>query len=194
MAELLQEDYDLQIREQQVADQAASGDPQVIGQIYALYHDRLCRFIGGKFGADHAEDVVQETYARAMIAIEDRRYENQGQGSLFNWLSRIALNKRRDRYRRDKKILMLPTDFSEHYNNLPSSEDVAATVVSEISVADSLSSLLPRYRDAISAVVIDGASYQAYSDESGVNIGTVRSQIHRAKRDLRTTHEKTQEV
>src|SRR5215472_14092849 len=73
------------------------GDPRAHHVFVRRHNRRLYRVARAVLGDDReVEDVVQETYLRALTHLAEFR----GDASLSTWLTRIAINEARDRIRR----------------------------------------------------------------------------------------------
>src|SRR5262245_45659231 len=80
--------YD-KLDDDQLVELARAGDQRVFRPIMQRYNRRLYRVARGILGNDsEAEDVVQETYMKALQSLSGFR----GESSLSTWLTRIAIN------------------------------------------------------------------------------------------------------
>lgn len=136
-----------------------------------------------------AEDLVQETYVRAF------RFFHRFDESLpfTNWLYRIMSNAHIDQVRRKQRIktnsLEQPTATGVSTMDLP---DPAATVdrvmVDEAMgehVTAALSTMTPEFRTAVLLADVEGMAYEEIAEVMNTSVGTVRSRIHRGRKQLR---------
>jgi RNA polymerase sigma-70 factor, ECF subfamily len=138
---------------------------------------------------EEAEDLVQETYARAF---RSRRSYTPGT-NLRAWLFRILTNLNIDRGRRQQRTPdMQPMEEGDYYlyNQLEakSGEDDEERVVerlSQDSIVDALSAVPHNYRDAVVLVDIGDFSYADAAQILDVPIGTIMSRLHRGRRILK---------
>ncbi len=138
---------------------------------------------------EEAEDLVQETYARAF---RSRRSYTPGT-NLRAWLFRILTNLNIDRGRRDQRTPDLqPMEEGDYYlyNRLEQesgAEDEQRIVerLSQDSVVDALSAVPHNFRDVLVLVDIGDFSYQDAAQILDVPIGTVMSRLHRGRRILK---------
>jgi len=87
--------------EQRLLERARSGDLEAWSRLYQEHFDQIFRHIIHLTGdPDIAEDLVQETFAKAIIALPGFR----GEAKLVTWLSGIAINIVRGQWRREKGI------------------------------------------------------------------------------------------
>jgi RNA polymerase sigma-70 factor (ECF subfamily) len=151
---------------------------------------RVARHLAGS--REDAEELVQETYARAF-----RSWHSFQPGTnLRAWLLRILTNLNIDRGRRSQRAPeMQPLEEGDYYlyNRL---EDAGADggvdaerVVERLSQDDIVSALsaVPHdFRDVIVLVDLGDFSYQDAASILDIPIGTVMSRLHRGRRILKS--------
>src|SRR5438105_8223717 len=139
---------------------------------------------------EEAEDLVQDTYARAF-----RSWRSYQPGTnLRAWLLRILTNLNIDRGRRTQRApQMTPLEANDYYlyDKLSESDDGVGDeerVVERLSQDDIVSALsaVPHdFRDVIVLVDIGDFSYQDAANILDIPIGTVMSRLHRGRRILK---------
>jgi RNA polymerase sigma-70 factor, ECF subfamily len=138
---------------------------------------------------EEAEDLVQETYARAF-----RSWRSYTPGTnLRAWLMRILTNLNIDRGRREQRAPdTRPMEEGDYflYNRLEETsgtddEERIAERLSQDSIVHALSNVPHDFRDAIVLVDIGDFSYQEAAHILDVPIGTVMSRLHRGRRILK---------
>jgi RNA polymerase sigma-70 factor, ECF subfamily len=138
---------------------------------------------------EEAEDLVQETYARAF-----RSWRSYTPGTnLRAWLFRILTNLNIDRGRREQRSPdFQPMEEGDYYlyNRLEQEGDVEdeqriVERLSQDSVVQALSSVPHNFRDVLVLVDIGDFSYQDAAQILDVPIGTVMSRLHRGRRILK---------
>src|SRR2546422_10572599 len=149
---------------------------------------RVARHLVGS--REEAEDLMQETYARAF-----RSWRSFQPGTnLRAWLLRILTNLNIDRGRRKQRAPQTtPLEANDYYLYDKLAEaDGAATdeerVVERLSQDDVVSALaaVPHdFRDVIVLVDIGDFSYQDAANILDIPIGTVMSRLHRGRRILK---------
>src|SRR3954465_8745471 len=149
---------------------------------------RVARHLVGS--REEAEDLMQETYARAF-----RSWRSFQPGTnLRAWLLRILTNLNIDRGRRKQRPpRTTPVEANDYYLYDKLAEaDGAATdeerVVERLSQDDIVSALaaVPHdFRDVIVLVDIGDFSYQDAAHILDIPIGTVMSRLHRGRRILK---------
>jgi RNA polymerase sigma-70 factor (ECF subfamily) len=146
------------------------------------------RLVGSR---EEAEDLVQETYARAF-----RSWQSFTPGTNMRaWLLRILTNLNLDRGRRIQRTPDLqPLEESDYYlaNKLASAggeeileQDQVVARLSQNSVVDALSDIPPNFRDVVVLVDIGDFSYADAAQILDIPIGTVMSRLHRGRRALK---------
>jgi len=149
---------------------------------------RVARHLSGS--REEAEDLVQETYARAF-----RSWRSFQPGTnLRAWLLRILTNLNIDRGRRSQRApQMQALEANDYYlyDKLAESDGAATDeerVVERLSQDDIVSALsaVPHdFRDVIVLVDIGDFSYQDAAQILDIPIGTVMSRLHRGRRILK---------
>jgi RNA polymerase sigma-70 factor (ECF subfamily) len=139
---------------------------------------------------EEAEDLVQETYARAF-----RSWRSYQPGTnLRAWLLRILTNLNIDRGRRNQRApQMTALEANDYYlydklSESDGSADDEERVVERLSQDDivtALSSVPHDFRDVIVLVDIGDFSYQDAANILDIPIGTVMSRLHRGRRILK---------
>jgi RNA polymerase sigma-70 factor (ECF subfamily) len=145
------------------------------------------RFVGTR---EEAEELVQETYARAF-----RSWRSFTPGTnLRAWLLRILTNLNIDRGRRKQRTPdMQPLEEGDYflYNRLADTADGNADEervlqrLSQDDVVNALSAVPHDFRDVIVLVDIGDFTYQDAAQILDIPIGTVMSRLHRGRRVLK---------
>ena len=133
-----------------------------------------------------AEDLVQETYAKAFAG-----FGGFQQGTNIRaWLARIALNAFLSARRRP--IAEVPSDWVDtDYGHArtrgfaQSAEDVALARMPDPALRDALRALPPQLRATVYLADAEGFKYAEIAELTRVPLGTVMSRLHRARRRLR---------
>jgi RNA polymerase sigma-70 factor (ECF subfamily) len=150
---------------------------------------RVARHLTGS--REEAEDLVQETYARAFRSW--RQY--QPGTNLRAWLLRILTNLNIDRGRRAQRTPdTQPLEEGDYflYNRLEESTDGTADedrVVERLSQDDIVAALarVPHdFRDVVVLVDLGDFSYNDAAQILDIPVGTVMSRLHRGRRILKT--------
>ena len=151
---------------------------------------RVARHLVGS--REEAEDLVQETYARAF-----RSWRSFTPGTnLRAWLLRILTNLNIDRGRRKQRTPdTQPLEEGDYflYNRLEESspdgsndEERVVERLSQDDVVSALSAVPHDFRDVIVLVDIGDFSYADAAQILDIPIGTVMSRLHRGRRILKS--------
>ena len=149
---------------------------------------RVARHLVGS--REEAEDLVQETYARAF-----RSWRSFQPGTnLRAWLLRILTNLNIDRGRRRQRSPdMQPLEEGDYflYNRLEASgdgsgeEEQVVERLSQNDVVSALSEVPHDFRDVVVLVDIGDFTYADAAQILDIPIGTVMSRLHRGRRILK---------
>ena len=149
---------------------------------------RVARHLVGS--RDEAEDLVQETYARAF-----RSWRSFQPGTnLRAWLLRILTNLNIDRGRRQQRTPdMQPLEEGDYflYNRLEEAnegmtgEEHVVERLSQNDVVQALAEVPHDFRDVVVLVDIGDFTYADAAQILDIPIGTVMSRLHRGRRILK---------
>ena len=152
---------------------------------------RVARHMVGS--REEAEDLVQETYARAFRSW--RTY--QAGTNLRAWLLRILTNLNIDRGRKQQRTPETqPLEEGDYflYNRLeeavgdgggPAAEERVIERLSQDDIVSALAAVPHDFRDVIVLVDLGDFSYQDAAQILDIPIGTVMSRLHRGRRVLK---------
>lgn len=178
----LDDDVDL-VRDRVLVERAQAGDRSAFDDLYLRYYRRLYRFCLRRLQDAHeAEDVTQESFARAWRALPsfagDRRF--------YPWLSVIASHLCTDVARRRSRS----TPVAEfHQAEMASTDDggeelMVAAVDSDL-VAKAFLRLSTRHQRILRLREGSGWSYQMIADHEGVGITAIETLLWRARQALK---------
>lgn len=127
-----------------------------------------------------AEDLGQETFLRAYRGLAGF----EGRAQFGTWLHRIAYFVYLNHRNRTKAVAALPKEF-ETTTAAPEDECSARRADLRRDVSTAVSSLPPRYRQVVMMHFVRHVPYRDIADTLGVPLGTVKTQLHRAKLMMR---------
>lgn len=137
-----------------------------------------------------AEDLAQEAFVKAFSRLDTYR---SGQGKFSNWLFKIAHNTSIDHLRKsqlDTVPLDRTDDEGPDYHAVLADRDAATpldrTVAGDLGAAldAAIDRLRPEYREAIVLRHQEGLAYDEIAEVTGLPLGTVKTYIHRARKEL----------
>lgn len=178
-----------------LADRAAEGDRAAFEEIYRRYVNRVYG-LSLRLTTDdgEAEILTQDTFVKAWSAISGYA----GHGNLGGWLGRVAVNLWRDRFRATARRGKLADDMIAH--QFAHEESMAAASLTGVwrsgrdGVIDLLTGLdlercIARLPEGGRLVFVfhdvEGYTHQEIADLLNLAVGTVKAQLHRARRLLR---------
>jgi RNA polymerase sigma-70 factor (ECF subfamily) len=155
----------------------------IFSLIYRMVRDRAL-----------AEDLSQETFIKALNAIDSYRPEYK----FSSWIFKIANNAAIDQIRR-RELDTLSLDGSPHATTPDEIEATALQVSARgLSPLEALESselggqieqaigrLRPEYRSCILLRHVEGLAYEELAELMNLPLGTVKTYIHRARNELR---------
>lgn len=177
----------MQSDEQLILAMARGGDVDAFNRLVAIHQDAVYGF-SISLTRQHtlADDVTQETFISAFRSISKMRGDN-----VRGWLLRIARNKAYDHFRRQNRRRESSVDaedavFAERLtSNSPSPSDIAMNTELREAIEHCVGALSHEHREVIVLIDVQGTSYDSASEVCGVNIGTVKSRLNRARRRVR---------
>jgi RNA polymerase sigma-70 factor (ECF subfamily) len=177
------------------AERAAAGDRRAFELIYRKYQNRLygtCLRL--TCDAGQAEQLTQDTFVKAWFAIGGYT----GSGSMGGWLGRVATNLWRDQYRAQVRRHRLALEAAEERGQTVGAEPAASLSGAAMARHDGVIPLLTamdlerciaRLPEGGRVVYVchdvEGYTHREIADLLNVAVGTVKAQLHRARRLLR---------
>ncbi|QJC21346.1 sigma-70 family RNA polymerase sigma factor [Arcanobacterium buesumense] len=139
-----------------------------------------------------AEDLVQETYAKAFAAFHQYQQGTNLKAWLYRILNNAFISNYRKAQRRPKEADAEQVEDWQEYaasmhdsRGLMSAEAEVLERLPDSEIKEALEQLSDDRRTVVYLADIEGFSYQEIADIVGVPIGTVMSRLHRGRTQLR---------
>jgi RNA polymerase sigma-70 factor (ECF subfamily) len=166
----------------------ARGDPEALGPLMERHQNRLYRIaLSYLRDPEEALDVVQETFVKAFQGASSW----DGGSEVVPWLARITINHAIDRYRRRKRRRASeePLLEGDHDSRIASTQPSPEEMVRGRELSERISRALGALPEKQRAVFVlrhyDEMTLPEIADTLDMNLGTVKSSLHRALGRLR---------
>ncbi|GAA4849937.1 sigma-70 family RNA polymerase sigma factor [Pseudonocardia benzenivorans] len=155
---------------------AARGDRAALDEFVRATRDDVRGFLVHLAGADEADDLLQETYLRAVRSLPGFTGDGPARAWLLAIARRAAADAVRDAVRRPRTVAV---DDWEAVN-APRGRAIDEAVL----VGALVDRLEPDRRDAFVLTQLLGLAYTDAAQVCGCPVGTIRSRVARAREDL----------
>jgi RNA polymerase sigma-70 factor (ECF subfamily) len=175
---------------------AAGGDERALERLYTAHVDGLYGFVFYRVGRDPAlaEDVVQETFAQAIDALD--RFDPE-RGSLHTWLCTLSRNVIRDHLREHRRGAELASAWEaidaslaqifENLDRAPLADEVLARAETRDLVNMTIANLPEKYRAVLARKYVDGESLDELARGLALTPDAAKSLLARARTAFRDT-------
>jgi RNA polymerase sigma-70 factor, ECF subfamily len=177
-----------------LVERAKRGDVQAFEQLIGQYEKKVFNTAYRLTGnSEDAADVAQEAFLRAYSSLPEFR----GDSSFATWLFRIVHNACLDELRKRKRqrVTSLDEPISGEDGEMDRQlaiadasdgpEQALERVEVQRAVQESIGALDEEYRVVVVMRDIQGYSYNEIADALGINLGTVKSRLNRARNALK---------
>lgn len=172
----------------ELASRAVAGEDRAFTLLMRRHKDGLYRFVRRYVGdADAAYEVVQESF----VAVWNNLARYDGARPFGSWLRTIALNKCRDRGRRESvRRLVFGTRTLESEAVLAQADqdpNAEATLIGrqrQVALDRAIAALPAKLKEPLILTSFEDFSHQAAGELLGVSAKTIETRVYRARRKL----------
>ena len=177
-----------ELDEQALARYCSLKDRMAEDELYRRYAVRVymlcCRYLRDE---DDAKDLMLETLIQALNKIDTFKYT--GKGSLYAWISRIAINMALNQIKRHR-WRMVPLDFRSQ-DNLPEPTEEEVAEIPKEKLREWIAELPIMRRTVFNLYCIDGYSHQEIGKMLGISERGSTSTLAKARKELKGDSGKT---
>ncbi|HXW79883.1 MAG TPA: RNA polymerase sigma factor [Acidimicrobiales bacterium] len=159
--------------------------PERFAEIIDAYSGRVFDYLARRVGPAAAEDLAAETFLRAF---RSRATYKELRPTALPWLYGIATNLLRDHASSERRRLETLSNLAAGAVFRTPREDLDSAAEAALAfqnLGGALATLSAEARDVVALVAVEGLSYEEAAVALGLPVGTVRSRLSRARRDLR---------
>ena len=159
--------------------------PEWFASIFDRHAPYIQRYLARRLGQQVADDLVAETF---LVAFGKRARYDLARGDARPWLYGIATNLVRQYQREEVREYRLRANVVPEPDHAGHADLVAARVTAAAMhrmLAAALAGLLDGDRDVLLLVAWEGLTYDEVARALAIPVGTVRSRLNRARRQVR---------
>ena len=167
--------------DRQLARLVLGGDTAAFEYLFDRYRDAIHRLFLQRTGnTEDADDLLQETFIKVYMNLH--RYSPEY--TFGQWLYTIARNTFIDYVRKRQDDLPIDERFAAPASNAPTPEESVINLQQRSQIEHYLERLAPRYRQLILMRFFEEYSYEEIAAKLSLPLGTVKTQIHRAREQM----------
>jgi RNA polymerase sigma factor (sigma-70 family) len=166
---------------------ASLAHPERFGVLFDRYHPAIWAYLARHAGRDVADELAGDVF---VVAFRNRQRYDPACGTVRAWLYGIAMNLQRTRWRSDARQARAVERVAGRMNAVVTPIDAAEDDLDGRRqlerVRDAMACLSDPHREVLMLFVWEQLSYDEIASALGVEVGTVRSRLARARNDLRS--------
>ncbi|MBZ8177529.1 RNA polymerase sigma factor [Corynebacterium sp. 3HC-13] len=160
---------------------AGRGDREALAQFIRATQDDVWRLLAHLGGRECADDLTQETYLRVLSALPRFAARSSARTWLLSLARRVWVDNIRHDMARPRKSA---TDYEDIASATPDEGTDSATWSAWIDARTVINQLPAERREALILTQVLGYTYEEAARIAGVRVGTIRSRVARARKDL----------
>ena len=158
--------------EARLVERIREGDEEAFGELYRMFAPMAHGIILARVGADNADDILQEVFISAFRNLHSLRDKN----AVGAWLAMIARNRSMELLRSSRPSVELSEEI-EH-------RDRPETEANE--VLEMIRTLPNAYKETLVLRLVEGMTGPEIAERTGLTPESVRVNLHRGMKMLRT--------
>jgi RNA polymerase sigma factor (sigma-70 family) len=166
---------------------ASLAQPACFGVLFDRYHAGIWAFLARYAGRNAADELAGDVF---VAAFRNRQRYDPACGTVRAWLYGIAMNLQRTRWRSDARraraLERLAGGTTDAVTPIEAADDVQDGRQQLERVRDAMACLSEPHREVLTLYVWEQLSYDEIASALGVEVGTVRSRLARARSELRS--------
>ena len=159
-------------REARLVERICLGDEAAFSEFYHLFAPMVHGILLARMPRDEVADIVQEVFVSAYKSLHNLREKN----AVGGWLAMITRNKAAEYYRNRKHTEELPETLIHHDAPIAEAKEILAAI----------RSLPEAYRETLVLRLVEGMSGQEIAEQTGLTPLSVRANLHRGMKMLRS--------
>lgn len=176
--------------DEELVEKIKKGDIDAYEEIIKKYENKVCGIIYHMIkNQNDVEDLAQEVF----IKVYKNLSKFKGDSSLYTWIYKITVNLCLDEVKKRKNIIYLDekleVEDGELERELPSLDKTQVELYEEKELKEKLHKCIGKLPEKQRVMIvlrdIKGFSYEEISEITSVKLGTVKSQINRARLKLK---------
>jgi RNA polymerase sigma-70 factor (ECF subfamily) len=168
------------------------GDQRAFGELVRRYDNRLVNFVYRTVGdRERAQDLVQETFVRVYRHLERFDQTKKFSTWIYTIASNLAKNELRNRSRNPLVLFQaIKQNWDADHRPLEwedtqyKPDDLYRKRFLKEKVEEAVAQLPEHHRIVFVLRELEGKTYEEISDITGVNLGTVKSRLNRARNNF----------
>mgnify|MGYP000865422064 FL=1 len=164
-----------------LALRAGRGDRDALTEFIRATQDDVWRLLAHLGGRDIADDLTQETYLRVMSALPRFAARSSARTWLLSLARRVWVDNIRHDMARPRKSV---TEYEDAAATTPVDGANASSWSEWIDARTLIDALPTERREALILTQVLGYTYEEAARIAGVRVGTIRSRVARARKDL----------
>jgi RNA polymerase sigma-70 factor (ECF subfamily) len=149
-----------------------AGDIDTFGRLYELYAPLVHGVLLARMPRSEVEDTVQEIFLHALRKLHTLRDAN----AFGSWIAMIARNRAMDFHRRSRETVELSEDLKSRDASTAKAEEILAII----------RTLPDAYRETLVLRLVEGMTGPEIAARTGLTAASVRVNLHRGMKILRT--------